>query len=117
MANSWAVDKVRNLERGGSLERGKPTFSLVILWRATKSQLRLALVKAHERKALSGVPAERETSLGRETHEGRCPDAVTSCIGKRTLAGSKTLKWGLRTNHKRVRALERAYGSAGGSRP
>jgi hypothetical protein len=31
MVNSWAVDKVENLERDGSLERGKPTFSLVTL--------------------------------------------------------------------------------------
>jgi len=117
MVNSWAVDKVENLERDGSLERGKPTFSLATLWRTVKSQFRLALCQVHERKALSGAQAKRETSLRRKTHEGRCPDAVTSCIGKRTLAGSKTLKWGLRTNHKRVKALERVYGSAGGSRP
>jgi hypothetical protein len=30
-------DKVGNLERGGRLERVKPTFSLVILWRAAAS--------------------------------------------------------------------------------
>jgi hypothetical protein len=28
MVNSWAVEKVENLERGGRLERVQPTFSL-----------------------------------------------------------------------------------------
>jgi hypothetical protein len=31
MVNPWAVEKVGNLERGGRLERVKPTFSLLIL--------------------------------------------------------------------------------------
>ena len=36
---------------------------------------------------------------------------------RETLAGSKTLKWRFWTNHKRVSAIERLYGSAGGNRP
>jgi hypothetical protein len=43
--NSWAVDEVKNLERGGNLERGQPIFSLATLWRATKSQFNSLLAK------------------------------------------------------------------------
>jgi hypothetical protein len=31
MVNSWAVEEVKNFERGGRLERVKPIFSSMIL--------------------------------------------------------------------------------------
>jgi len=53
LAKNWVVDKVANLERGGRLERVKPTFSPAILCRAIISQLRLAAHEAQERKVTS----------------------------------------------------------------
>jgi hypothetical protein len=56
---------VRNLERGGRLERVRSISTLVILWRAIRGLACAPWTKAHERNRQDG-PVSREKPLGRE---------------------------------------------------
>jgi hypothetical protein len=67
------AEKVANLGRDGRLERVKPAFPLVRLWRAARNTRKQVVGEAQERIGLLGRPAGGKEECPREgeAHEGR----------------------------------------------
>jgi len=108
---------VKDLGRGGWTRKSSAFFSA---GKTLKSNCRF---RSRDRQQSSGEERSVRTSGG----EGNSPREVKPMRGavpvsftadrSRTFPGHQTLKWRPSANHKRVAALERAFGSANGIVP